>query len=329
MNKIKLTYPLLLAFLLCACTSKTNNDTPSNETEKIIRPVFDEDTAFAYIEKQVSFGPRVPNTIAHEKCADFLIEELTRWTDTVYVQAFEATAYNGQKLKSKNIIGVFNKEQNNRILLAAHWDSRPYADNDADIANSRKPIDGANDGGSGVGVLLEIARQLHQQRPNVGIDIVFFDAEDYGEPQDERHLYEGENWCLGSQYWAKNPHLRYYKAKYGILLDMVGGKSAVFCKEGTSKYFASNIQDKIWNNAHKLGYAERFSNNVSNAITDDHLYVNSILSIPMIDIIEMPAYSSTGFNATWHTMNDNIDNIDKNTLKIVGEVVLFSIKNEQ
>lgn len=328
----KCLFSISIFLLLSWSCSNNNNNIDINSTSQpkaSYTPSFNADSAYFFVEQQVNFGPRVPNSAAHQECANYLINTLQNFVDTVIVQTFTAKAYNGTTLNGKNIIGCFNKENPNRILLAAHWDSRPYADNDADIANSRKPIDGANDGASGVGVLLEIARQVNIKKLNIGIDIIFFDIEDYGEPNDERHLYTGENWALGSQHWAKNPHKHNYQAKYGILLDMVGGKNAHFPKEGTSHFYAATIQEKIWNNASILGYGNRFTKNVSHPITDDHLYVNTIRNIQMVDIIDIDIYSPTGFNPTWHTINDNMENIDKHTLGMVGNIVLYTLENEK
>ncbi|MBO4581941.1 MAG: M28 family peptidase [Bacteroidales bacterium] len=318
---------LFIGLCITACNRQSVQKTDNTIEQNIIEPVFDADSAYEYVARQVAFGPRVPNSQAHKQCENYLYSAIAQYADTVVKQNFTAKAYNGSLLEGCNIIASFNPQNANRILLAAHWDTRPFADYDADMANQRKAIDGANDGASGVGILLEIARQLHLQRPETGVDIIFFDIEDYGEPADERDIYFGENWCLGAQYWVKNTHVPYYHAHFGILLDMVGGKNAHFPKEGTSHYFASSIQDKIWNYAASLGFSQ-FTNDIAHAITDDHLYVNQQLKIQMVDIIDIDPYSPTGFNATWHTLNDNMENIDKQTLDKVGKLVMYTIRKE-
>ena len=133
-------------------------------------------------------------------------------------------------MESRNNNGSFNPDKDKRILLFAHWDTRPYSDHDPDPANHKKPLDGADDGASGVGALLEIARQMGMKAPEVGVDIIFFDAEDYGTPEFAKDRYNdtSDTWCLGSRFWGKNPHKPGYKAEFGILLDMVGAKDAVF-----------------------------------------------------------------------------------------------------
>lgn len=291
-------------------------------------PVFDADSAYAYVAEQVAFGPRVPNSEAHKKCASYLATELERHGATFYLQEAMLTAYNGDKLQAVNIIGSFNPDQTRRVLLFAHWDSRPYADHDDDEANHHKPIDGADDGGSGVGVLLEVARQLGQKAPSIGIDIIFFDAEDYGTPEFVRE-YTPDSWCLGSQYWAKKPHVPNYKAEYGILLDMVGSKGATFYKELTSMKYAARYVEKVWATARDLGYGKYFVNAKGSAITDDHQYVIEGRQIPCLDIINIdPDNKKNGFGVYWHTVNDKMDIIDKHTLKAVGQTVLTVIYNE-
>lgn len=323
---------VLLGSLMLSCcgqknTTKEEASTPDDTDKRIEAPTFNADSAYAYIERQVAFGPRVPNTEAHQRCADYLAGELERHGAKVYVQEAVLTAYNGEELKAKNIIGAFQPEKSRRILLFAHWDSRPYADHDSDEANHRKPIDGADDGGSGVGVLLEIARQIQAKAPAIGIDIVFFDAEDYGTPEfvDE---YKPDTWCLGSQFWAKNPHVPNYNADFGILLDMVGSRGATFYKEGTSVQYAARYVEKVWAAARELGYGKYFINAQGGTIVDDHQYVIQGLRIPCLDIINYDPDTRSGFGAYWHTQNDTMENIDRETLKAVGETVLSVIYNE-
>jgi Zn-dependent M28 family amino/carboxypeptidase len=244
----------------------------------------------------------------------------------VYEQEATLTAYNGTQLKAKNIIGSYNPENSKRVLLFAHWDSRPYADHDKDPANHKKPIDGADDGASGVGVLLEMARQFSIKSPAIGIDIIFFDAEDYGTPEFVKE-YKENTWCLGAQFWAKNPHVKGYKADFGILLDMVGAKNASFFKEATSMRYAPQIVEEVWSTARDLGYGKFFINAEGGAITDDHQYVILGRNIPCIDIIYTDPESDNGFGPHWHTQNDTMDNIDRETLKAVGQTVLQVVYN--
>ncbi|MDD2412995.1 MAG: M28 family peptidase [Bacteroidales bacterium] len=322
---------IVLAVVMVSC-DPSNDDKNKTSTdvnvEKMDKPIFDEDSAFYFVEKQVLFGTRVPGSKAHAECAKWLVEKMKEYADEVVVQDFKAKVYNGKVFDGKNIISSFNPDNKNRILLGAHWDTRPYADHDLNPENHKTPIDGANDGASGVGVLIEIARQLSIKRPQLGIDIIFFDIEDYGEPQGVQSELE-DSWCLGSQHWSKNPHKAFYTARYGILLDMVGGMKAEFAREGTSMYYAPDIVNKVWNIATELGYSNFFTPRLSPSIIDDHMYVNKYARIPMINIVEYNAQSNSYFNARWHTLEDNMDGIDKRTLLVVGEVVLATIYNEK
>lgn len=288
---------------------------------------FNADSAYAYIQKQVDFGPRVPNTKEHVKCAKWLEQKLKDFGAEVLVQEAIVTAYNGKELKAFNIMGQFNPEVEKRILLCAHWDTRPYADRDS--KDRMKPIDGANDGASGVGVLLEVMRALNLDslKPNVGVDIVFFDAEDYGKPEGSMIGKSDDSWCLGSQYWARNLPIKNYKPEFGILLDMVGAADAVFPKEGVSMYYAPNVVNHVWKIAGAMGHENYFRNFKGNEITDDHRYLNEIAKIPTIDIIHYDM-GRFDFGEFHHTHNDNMDIIDKATLQVVGDVVLQVVYQE-
>ena len=311
-------------FLSC-CGQKTATEkratTIPEATNNMSAPVFNQDSAYTFVERQVQFGPRVPNTEAHKACAQYLSSELDRFGAKIYVQEAVLTAYNGDRLQASNIIGVFNPEQTKRVLLFAHWDSRPYSDRDPDVNNHHKPIDGADDGASGVGVLLEIARQIGIQGIGIGIDIIFFDAEDYGVP-DFLNDYSPDSWCLGSQFWAKNPHVPNYKAEYGILLDMAGSRNATFYKESLSVQYAAPIVERVWSTARNLGYGKFFINASGGFITDDHEYIIKLRSIPCIDIINYNPSTPHGFGSYWHTQQDTMDNIDRETLKAVGQTIL-------
>ena len=221
---------------------------------------------------------------------------------------------------------LFLQTKKNRVALFAHWDSRHIADHDTENQNS--PILGANDGGSGVGVLIELARQFSIKEPKIGIDIILFDAEDYGQPENSEYAYMPDSWCLGSQHWSKNPHKANYSARYGILLDMVAGEDATFYLEGYSSYFASSILQKVWKRGHKLGFGKHFVYENSPQITDDHLYVNTLAHIPTIDIIEFDPSTENKFNKHWHTHGDDMDNIDVETLNAVGQTLMEVLYRE-
>ena len=320
---------ILFAAAMISCSQTPSSSSAKVESQPVKQqnvPAFDADSAWVFVENQVKFGPRVPNSEAHVACGNYLTSELKRFGAQVYEQEATLTAYNGTQLKAKNIIGSFNPENSKRVLLFAHWDSRPYADHDKDPANQMKPIDGADDGASGVGVLLEMARQFSIKSPAIGIDIIFFDAEDYGTPEFVKE-YKENTWCLGAQFWAKNPHVKGYKADFGILLDMVGAKNASFFKEATSMRYAPQIVEEVWSTARDLGYGKFFINAEGGAITDDHQYVILGRNIPCIDIIYTDPESDNGFGPHWHTQNDTMDNIDRETLKAVGQTVLEVVYN--
>ncbi len=304
------------------------SEIPTEAVSLIPSPDFKADSAYAYVKAQVDFGPRVPNSKSHRACGDYLIAKLKQFGCEVISQDFVATKYDGTKMNARNIIGSINPKAEKRILLTAHWDSRSVADKDS--INKKSPIDGANDGGSGVSVLLEIARSIQtaQQKPNVGIDIIFFDVEDHGEPEDYQGEHQVNSWGLGSQYWAAHKHKENYTAYYGILLDMVGGKGAIFPHEGESMRYAPMIVRNVWDIASRLGYSTVFVDAEGGGLTDDHTAVNDVAKIQMIDIVELHPNSPKFFWPYHHTHGDNLTNIDKNTLKAVGQTVLSVLYQE-
>ncbi|KPQ07512.1 MAG: aminopeptidase [Algoriphagus marincola HL-49] len=317
---------LLLAFAW-ACSSEKTTETKVPEVVVKPYPTFSADSAYAFIEKQVSFGPRVPGTTGHANTKAWIIDQLESWNWSVQTQDFQAKTYDGLTWDLSNIIASYNPQATKRILLAAHWDTRRIADKDTERID--EPIDGANDGGSGVGVLMEIARVIGtgDLKPDVGIDIILFDGEDDGEPENSRIRDDSQIWwCLGSQHWAKNKHTPNYSAYYGILVDLVGAKGARFYREGYSRRYASGILKKVWDHASELGHSAFFINQDSPEIMDDHLFVNEYAQIPMIDIIEFsPQY---GFGHYHHTHQDSMDLIDRKPLQAVGETVLFTVFQE-
>ena len=314
----------LVLFSMTSCDNKQNSKPaaqPAPQVKQVVIPDFNADSAYNYVKKQLDFGPRVPGSVAHKQCAEWFVDFFSGKADTVYVQDFRTRLYDGRGIDGKNIIAAFNPEAKKRILLAAHWDSRPFADHDPDENNWNTPIDGANDGASGVGVLMEIARVLNDNPVNIGVDIILFDLEDYGAPY-FLNLMTNDDWALGSQYWAKNPHIYNYRAYFGILLDMVGASNAKFPKEYYSQQFAPALSNDVWKIARELGYDEYFTNELGHPINDDHIYVNAIARIPMIDIIHLENNSESSFYPYWHTVKDNIEQIDPKTLGMVGDVVV-------
>jgi glutaminyl-peptide cyclotransferase len=330
MYRFRPLFPLILfGLFLKACTPDPTNEATQETASASVSfdiktlPAFSADSAYHLIEKQVAFGPRVPNTKPHEDCAKWMVSYFAQYCDTVIVQEANVRAFDNTILKSKNIIASFNLTSKDRIMLSAHWDTRPFADQDS--KDQDIPIAGANDGGSGVAVLMELARVMAQKKPTQGIDIFLWDAEDYGQPENSKFPEMKDSYCLGSQYWAKNPHQKDYTAQWGILLDMVGAVNATFMKEQQSVYYAGGLVERVWNNAATLGYASIFQNKMGDGVIDDHVYINTLAHIPTIDIIHRTELTRSGFGSYWHTHNDNMQSIDKNVLKAVGETLLYTI----
>lgn len=309
------------AATLCACGGNAAKTTPEEKVAEVASaslPSFSADSAYAYVARQVKFGPRIPGSAAHEQCAAWLAAELRRHgADTVVLQQAVLPGFGPMT----NIMGRFNPQLPTRILLLAHWDTRPWADEDPDPANHAKPLDGANDGASGVGVLLEVARLLGEQAPEVGVDILLVDAEDSGTSGDD------DSWARGTQYWVENmPYAE--PPVYAVLLDMVGGRNAAFPREMFSEVNVKALNDRVWSIARELGYGDTFPNRQGGAVNDDHVPLLRA-GIPAIDIIETDHPATGSFNLTWHTMQDNLENIDPVTLGRVGEVVTTLIYREK
>ena len=319
------------AILLWGCGGEKNKKTEPEQPVRIVKvPEFNGDSAYAIVKHQIDFGPRIPNTPPHNQAGDYLIAELKRLKAVVTVQEFDATTYDGHHVRLRNIIGTFNPEKQKRILLAAHWDTRPFADKDE--SKKDPTFEGANDGASGVGILLEIARHVSAEPPSAGIDIILFDGEDWGQKDNESRTKPPGDldswWCLGSQYWSKHKHKPNYSAYYAILLDMVGAKDSHFFREGTSLEYAPKILDKVWNTAERLGFSNVFVKQNAGAIEDDHVYVNKDARIPMIDIVHYDPRVGY-FGDYHHTRKDNLGLISKETLDIVGTVLMNVIYYEE
>lgn len=314
-----------LSFVSCNSDSSSSEDTSAESPAKPVTiPPFSRDSAYAHVETQLSFGTREPGSEGIERLRAWMKTKLESYGAKVYMQEFEAEYHWGETIPSANVIGAINPDNKRRIVLAAHFDTRRIGEEDEDEAKRDLPIPGADDGGSGVGVLLEIARIVSENEIDLGIDFVFFDAEDQGIRGGGAEATD--TWCLGSQHWSRQPHTKGYKAEWGILLDMVGAENATFNREDVRGMYRhsqqlTDLYNKVWNLARSMGKTRYFTNQVISPIIDDHYYVNKISGIPMIDIINKPANSEESFGAHWHTHDDDIDIIDKNTLGSVGQVV--------
>lgn len=316
---------LTITSFLASCTgaAKTTDNTVQ-QTQPLRLATFSADSAYAMVARQVAFGPRVPGSEAHTRCGDFLTETLqAAGADTVMTQRATLTDHKGRPMPMRNIIARYNTDARRRVLLAAHWDTRPWADNDPDPANHTKPVPGANDGASGVGILLEIARLLGEKAPQAGVDIVLLDCEDSGESEND------ESWGLGAQYFAD--HMPYTSADmpaYGILLDMVGDHNARFHRELLSEYMARSVNDRIQAMARLSGYEDRFVDKPGGGVTDDHTFLNRA-GIPTADIIDCVNPTTGSFPPTWHTVADDMRSISTETLNAVGQTVTNIIYSER
>ena len=317
---------LTAALLLCgACSARraaAGGDSATEAPAAATAPLFDADSAYAYVERLTAFGPRVPNTEAHRQAGDWLAATLRAHGWIVTEQTATLTAFDGTPLRARNILGQLNPEKADRLLLLAHWDCRPWADQDPDPARRHEPVPGANDGASGVGVLLEMARQLGTHPADLpGIDILFVDAEDWGTDNDE------ESWALGTRHFVNNPPLPGYRPAQAILLDMVGSPDARFGWEYFSQEANPALLRRIWSAAASLGHGKHFTTEFGGAVTDDHVELIKA-GIPAVDIIDYrysPSYQ--GFDPTWHTTADDMSNISPQTLRAVGETLMKIIEN--
>ena len=317
-----------LVLLVASCGNLKKQTTDESASLQPVGPVFCADSAYLYCQAQCDFGPRTMNSKAHDDCEKWIISKFESFGMQVTPQKAVLKGYDGTSLNSTNIIASYRPDLTDRVLLCAHWDSRPWADNDPDEANWKTPVMAANDGASGVAVMLEIARLLSKDTLQLGVDFICFDAEDWGVPQWNEDNFDSDSWALGAQYWSTNLHKKGYRARFGILLDMVGGQGAQFYKEAMSVQYANHIVEKVWRAAQVVGYGSMFPSQQGTGVTDDHISVNTKAKIPTIDIIPYyPNCEQSSFGPTWHTVNDDMEHIDKNTLQAVGQTliqVLFS-----
>lgn len=314
----------ILMFAACDNTKKTKEEPVANP----VSAVFSADSAYMFCEQQCQFGPRVMNSEAHDLCGQWIARKFQSYGLEVIEQKAVLKGYDGTSLRSTNIIAQLRPELKERFMLCAHWDSRPWADNDPDEQNWHKPVMAANDGASGVAVMLELARVL-KDSVRFGIDFICFDAEDWGTPQWSELPDDSESWALGAQYWARNPHRENYQPRYGILLDMVGGQGARFYRERYSLRYARDVVNRVWQAAHVAGYSSYFPQQDGGMITDDHVPVNQIAGIPCIDVIPFhPDCEASSFGPTWHTVQDDMAHLDTYTLKAVGQTLLQLLLTE-
>src|SRR5574344_542296 len=333
-------YVCLLFLAAFTCISCGNSKKTVDASQSSVGPTFISDSASNYCAAQCTYGPRTMNSDAHEQCGSWIAAKFRQFGCTVTLQKADLKGYDGTVLESTNVIASINPEATTRILICAHWDSRPWADNDPDSTNWHKPVLAANDGASGVGVMLELARLLQQKgttplslkgkpEEKLGVDFICLDAEDWGTPQWSNIQESDDSWALGAQYFSKNLP-KGYEARYGILLDMVGGQGARFCQEQMSLQFAPEIVKKVWKAARQSGYGSYFPKSNGGYITDDHIPINRDAHIPTIDIIPYyPDCKQSSFGPTWHTVNDDMAHLDKQVLKAVGQTLIQVLYTEE
>jgi glutaminyl-peptide cyclotransferase len=268
-------------------------------------------TALTYIERQMSFGPRIPNKPGHQQEADWLLTELRARADTVVVQDISHRLRNGEVLHLRNFFARFRPQATERVLFLAHWDTRPMADQSANLAQQRMPVPGANDGASGVAVLLGVADALKAKPPTLGVDLLFVDGEDYGDFADTNDVLIGSRWFAAHQPPG-------YQPLYAVLFDMVGDKDLQIFQEGQSAAFAPEVVQQVWRVAADRGHERQFIPNVKHTLTDDHVSLQKV-GIHAIDVVDFDY-------PYWHTTEDTLDKVSAESLQIVGDVAVSLIR---
>jgi len=315
---MKLIMTLTTLLLLSSCDFACKSGTANGKSGFAV-PKINEDFAYAKIIEYEKFGSKIPGSPAHKKAGDWIVAELKSFGFTVLEQLAEVKLPDGKKAPLRNIIAQQPGSQKTRIMLSAHWDNRPHADNDSDKKNHSKPVPGVNDGGSGVAVLLSIAKAIHESKvtSDFGIDLAFWDTEDGGTHANP------ETFCLGSQYWARNPMPENYIAKFGVNFDMIGRKGTILPIEAYSMYRAPDLISKLKKAAVRIGTQDYFSDERIGQVVDDHYYVSQGRGFPMIDLIYMTPDGK--FPPEWHTVNDTSEFISRDVMKAIGQTVLEMI----
>ncbi len=319
MNKTLLGLTAL--FLLFASCNDNKTETVPLDADTATAVSFNADSAMLHIVTQCNLGARTPGSEAHKQCGDYILAQFRLFGLETQEQTAPLKMWDGKTFQCRNLIAAYKPEATERVVLCTHYDSRPWCDQDKDANKHNQPVMAANDGASGVAVLLEVARLLGELNPVVGIDFVCFDLEDYGAPHDQTSApSDGSDWCVGSRYWAQHPHRDGYAPQFGVLLDMVGGRGARFAREYFSMQHAAPVVARLWAAARTAGCKDFFLDQDGGGVTDDHLNLNAA-GIPTADIIPSGG-SEGGFGPTWHTSQDTPENIDTATLHAVGQTLL-------
>ena len=295
----------LACLALASCNAKAR---PARE--------FDGAKALTYVERQLSFGPRIPATPGHQRAGDWLLAELVARADTVIVQEWTQSTRRGERLRLRNFLARFRPDAAERVLYLAHWDTRPKADQSANLAAQRMPVPGANDGGSGVAVLLGVADVLKAKPPAVGVDLLFVDGEDYGDFSDTTET------LMGSRYFAARQPAG-YPPLFAVLFDMVGDADQQIYYEGNSAAFAPEVVQRVWRTADELGYGRVFLPGVRHTLTDDHVALQQG-GVHAIDVVDF-SYCGPD-NPYWHTTDDTIDKVSAQSLQTVGDVAVALVR---
>jgi len=299
----------LLILLLGACQARAGAGSGGSGA-KASRE-FNASTAFTYLQQQMAFGPRIPNTPGHEKMGDWLLTTLRARADTVSVQEFRWVTKKGANLRLRNFFARFRPQAADRVLFLAHWDTRPFADKSQNLGQQRMPVPGANDGASGVAVLLGLADVLKATPPTIGVDLLFVDGEDYGDFNDSTET------LIGARYFAKHQPAA-YTTLYAVLFDMVGDKDLQFYQEGYSMAAAPEVVQRVWQTADRLGYSKVFIPRAGQTLIDDHVPLQQA-GIRTIDVID--------FDFPYHhTTEDTIDKVSAESLQIVGDVAVALVR---
>lgn len=297
---------VVLGLVAAGCQARAGSDKAA-----AAQPEFDGRTAFTYIEKQMSFGPRIPNTAGHRQTGDWLLTELRARADTVIVQDIRHVLRRGDTLHLRNFFARFRPAATDRVLFLAHWDTRPKADQSDNLGQQQLPVPGANDGASGVAVLLGVADVLKRAPPTLGVDLLFVDGEDYGDFADSNHV------LIGSRWFAKHQPPG-YQPLFAVLFDMVGDKDLQIYQEGNSVAFAPEVVQRVWRTAAARGYERNFVPSARHTLTDDHVALQGV-GIHAIDVVDFDY-------PYWHTTGDTIDKVSAASLQIVGDVAVALIR---